>query len=49
MIAGHSAGVAAAMAARSGTAVHLIDLPALQKRLREQKQVLTLEEALPSN
>jgi hypothetical protein len=49
MIAGQSAGVAASMAARTGVAVHLVDLPQLQKRLREQRQVLTLEEAVPSN
>lgn len=40
MIAGHAAGVAAATAARSGGAVQTIDVPALQERLRAQRQVL---------
>ena len=40
MIAGHSAGVAAAQAASSGRSVQAIDIVALQKRLMEQKQVL---------
>jgi FAD dependent oxidoreductase len=41
MIAGHSAGVAAARAARSGTALHLLDIVALQRRLSEQRQILS--------
>jgi hypothetical protein len=49
MITGQSAGVAAALAARSDVAVHLVDIRLLQKRLRQQKQVLTLAEAVPSN
>ena len=49
MIAGQSAGVAAALAARSDVDVHLVNIRLLQKRLREQKQVLTLAEAIPSN
>ncbi len=40
MIAGHAAGAAAAMAAKSDKEVQQIDLPALQTRLREQKQVV---------
>lgn len=39
MIAGHSAGVAAALAARSGSALHTLDL---QRRLAEQRQILSL-------
>jgi hypothetical protein len=42
MIAGHSAGVAAAQAVRSKLPVAKIDVSKLQDRLREQKQVLTL-------
>ena len=42
MIAGHSAGVAAALAARSGSALHTLDLPALRRRLVEQRQILSL-------
>lgn len=40
MITGHAAGVAAAMAAKQGKDVHSLDLPRLQGRLREQRQVL---------
>lgn len=42
MIAGHACGLAAVQALRSGKAVQDIDVPALQARLREQKQVLEL-------
>jgi hypothetical protein len=42
MIAGHSAGVAAALAARTGAALHRLDLAALQRRLTEQRQILSL-------
>jgi hypothetical protein len=42
MIAGHSAGAAAALAIESGVPVHLIDLTLLQRRLREGKQILSL-------
>jgi hypothetical protein len=42
MIAGESAGVAAALAARTGRTVHAVDLPALQERLRARGQVLSL-------
>jgi hypothetical protein len=40
MIAGHAAGAAAAMAARDGGAVQRVDVPALQKALRAQGQVV---------
>ena len=41
MMAGHSAGVAAVLAIQSDRKVHLIDIIELQKRLREQGQVLS--------
>ena len=41
MILGHSGGVAAALAVRSGEAVHRIDIAKLQRRLAEQKQILS--------
>jgi hypothetical protein len=41
MIAGESAGVAAAMAAHAGTAVHDVPIDALQDRLRLRGQLLT--------
>lgn len=40
MTGGHAAGVAAAMAARSGKPVQDLEVAALQARLREQKQVI---------
>jgi hypothetical protein len=40
MILGHSAGVAAAMAARAKVAVQRIDVPELLRKLADQKQVL---------
>ena len=40
MIGGHAAGVAAAMAAKTGKAVQQIDVPALQEKLRAEKQVI---------
>lgn len=46
MILGHSAGVAAAQALRDGKAVQDVDVAALQKRLREQKQILSMAEAI---
>ncbi len=49
MIAGQSAGVAAAIAARSDVPVHHIDIRMLQQRLRQARQILTLADALPSN
>jgi hypothetical protein len=41
MIAGESAGVAAAMAARTGVALHDLDTDALGRRLRARGQILT--------
>jgi hypothetical protein len=43
MIAGHSAGVAAALAAWTGRSVQSVDLARLQERLRAQGQILHLE------
>lgn len=40
MALGHASGVAASMAAKDGTAVQAIDVPALQATLRRQKAVL---------
>jgi hypothetical protein len=40
MMGGHAAGVAAALAAREGKSVQSIDVPALQEKLRAQKQVI---------
>ena len=40
MIGGHAAGAAAAMAAETGKAVQQVDVPALQGKLRTQKQVI---------
>ncbi len=40
MIAGHAAGVAAAMAAKDGRRVQELDVAALQEKLRRQKQVV---------
>ena len=44
MILGHAAGVASALAVESDVAVHRIDLELLRGRLREQGQILSLEE-----
>lgn len=40
MITGHAAGIAAAMATKSPADVQKVDVPALQARLRQQKQVV---------
>jgi hypothetical protein len=40
MMGGHAAGVAAATAARSGKPLQQIDVPALQEKLRAQKQIV---------
>jgi hypothetical protein len=45
MIMGHAAGLAAAMAAFDKCAVHRIDVADLQSRLKEQGQVITLEDS----
>jgi hypothetical protein len=42
MIAGHAAGVASAQAIRAKVAVNRINISNLQRRLREQKQILCL-------
>ena len=47
MMAGHAAGLAAAMAAREGKDVQSIDVPALQEKLRSQKQVLDFVPGAP--
>lgn len=47
MVVGHSAGVAAAMAVASNAAVQDVSVPALQKVLRAQGQILTLAERKP--
>lgn len=49
MIAGESAGVAAAMAARNSIAPHHVDLRALQQRLRSRGQVLNVSHMLPAS
>lgn len=41
MIAGESAGAAAALAVKSNRAVHKIDIAALQQELRDRKQILS--------
>lgn len=46
MIAGQSAGVAAALAIRGHRTVHLVDLAALQDALRRDKQILSSGDAL---
>jgi hypothetical protein len=43
MIAGQAAGVAAAMAVAAKVPVHHVSIPALQQRLKEQKQILSVE------
>ena len=47
MIGGHAAGVAAAMAAKSGTEVQRVELPKLQAKLRAQKQVVDFVQGAP--
>jgi hypothetical protein len=42
MLLGHAAGLAAAQAARRGVAVQDVDVPQLQRQLRDQGQVLSL-------
>jgi hypothetical protein len=44
MIAGQSAGVAAALAIKSKRPIHLIDIAALQKQLRDEHQILSLSD-----
>ncbi len=47
MITGHAAGLAAAMAAKNGTEVQKVDVPALQEKLRAQNQVTDFIPGLP--
>ncbi|MBI5394958.1 MAG: FAD-dependent oxidoreductase [Verrucomicrobia bacterium] len=47
MIAGHAAGVAAAVAAKENKPVQRLDVPALQDRLRSQKQVVDFQPGQP--
>ena len=47
MIAGHAAGVAAALAARDKNVVQLVPVPALQKKLVAQRQVVDFIAGLP--
>ncbi len=47
MIGGHAAGIAAAMAVKSGKPVQEIDVPELQKKLRAQKQVVDFIKGQP--
>ena len=44
MIMGHAAGIAAAMAAREGREVHLVDIARLQEKLAAGNQVLSLQD-----
>jgi hypothetical protein len=44
MIAGHAAGVAAAMASKNRVAVQMVDVAALQNRLLQQGQIVSMEE-----
>ncbi len=41
MIAGDAAGVAAALALESKTGAHQVSMPELQRRLREQRQIIS--------
>jgi hypothetical protein len=47
MLMGHAAGVAAAMAARDGCAVHQVGIQALQDKLRRQRQILATDQLSP--
>lgn len=47
MITGHAAGVAASMAAKDGISVQKVPVPALQDKLRGQKQVVDFVEGQP--
>jgi len=48
MIAGESAGVAAALAVKTNRPVHQIDLAILQQELRGRKQILSLSKSQDS-
>ena len=47
MIAGHSAGTAAAIAVSAGVPVHLVDIGKLQDALRREKQIIRLRASEP--
>jgi hypothetical protein len=47
-VPGHSAGVAAAMAGKSGEAVQELDIPAQARKLAAERQVLDRGDAIPS-
>lgn len=47
MIAGHAAGIAAAMAARSGQGVQAVDVGELQQKLRHTRQIVDFVPGLP--
>ena len=47
MMGGHAGGVAAALAARGSKDVQAIDIPALQQKLRAQKQVIDFVDGQP--
>ncbi len=47
MLMGHAAGVAAAMAAKSGVAVQQVGIEALQNKLRSQGQILSTDHLSP--
>jgi hypothetical protein len=49
MVAGHAAGIAAAMAARTGCDVSSVDIKALQDMLRAGGQVIDLAEVVPTD
>jgi type IV secretory pathway ATPase VirB11/archaellum biosynthesis ATPase len=44
MIAGESAGVAAALAIKSGRTVHHVNIVALQSEFRKRKQIISVED-----
>jgi hypothetical protein len=46
MVAGESAGIAAALAVRQGRPIHQLDLAALQKELRRRGQIVTPSDAI---
>lgn len=49
MIAGHSAGTAAALAVKNKTQIHRIDLKMLQQELHRQGQILSLNDVRPEH
>ncbi len=49
MVAGESAGIAAALAIQTNRQVHQVDLAAMQAKLRERKQILSLHDVATQN